>query len=76
MKKPKAKSVKAIIYSQPPFDSCPQCDGIGSVCQACGLPINECECLEDSDPCLCERCNGYGKVLLIDEGGDDGIAKG
>ena len=55
------------------FEACPRCDGIGSVCQACDRPIDECECFEDSEPCLCDRCNGRGKVLPGTEGDDDAL---
>lgn len=54
------------------FDPCPRCEGIGSVCQACDRPFDECECLEDSEPCFCSRCNGRGKLLSGLEEQDDG----
>lgn len=41
-------------------ETCPDCGGIGAVCLACKSPIDECECFEDSEPCICERCDGRG----------------
>lgn len=49
-------------------EGCQTCEGTGSVCLACNLPIDECECFEDSEPCICDRCNGTG---LLVEGGRD-----
>ena len=42
---------------------CPRCDGIGSVCQACDRPLDECECMEDSEPCPCDVCRGKGRLM-------------
>lgn len=52
------------------METCPVCDGIGSMCLCCKQPIDDCECFEDQEPCPCERCNGRGKVWPGDENDD------
>ena len=41
-------------------DTCTRCAGIGSVCLACDLAIDDCECMDDAMPCTCARCEGHG----------------
>jgi len=49
------------------IESCPTCEGIGSVCLACNRPINDCECFEDQEPCACKKCGGTGQAGVPDE---------
>ena len=53
------------------LETCPRCDGEGSICLACKCPITDCECFEDSEPCMCDRCNGRGKTWGADDDEDE-----
>jgi len=50
-----------------PVIECSRCQGIGSVCLNCEMPIDDCECMDDSMPCPCDECHGTGTKLFDDE---------
>ncbi len=50
------------------IEACPKCEGIGSVCLACDQPINDCECFEDQEPCVCAKCRGIGTAGFPEDG--------
>jgi len=48
---------------KPTEEVCERCDGIGSVCLSCDLPLDDCECFDESEPCLCDKCMGSGRIV-------------
>jgi hypothetical protein len=50
---------------------CPNCDGVGYICLNCKEAIDECECMEDSMPCPCEKCSPLVKDPNHDRDHDD-----